>query len=65
MDNSISIEQRKYNLINQITNFQNEKVIEKLEDFFYLIRQQAKFDARFTEPTTDKEKYSKFMEVSE
>jgi len=49
MDRENNIEARKYNLISQITSFENEKLLEKIEDFFYLIKQQSKFDSRFND----------------
>lgn len=44
MNKEISLENRKYNLISQITNFDNEKIIQKIEDFIYLIKLQKMYD---------------------
>jgi len=44
MDKKFSLDSRKYNIISQITSFENEKVIEKIEDFLCLIKLQSKYD---------------------
>lgn len=44
MENEISLESRKYNIISQITNFENEKIIQKIEDFLYLLNLQKLYD---------------------
>jgi len=49
MDKDNNIEARKYNLITQITSFENEILLQKIEDFFYLIKQQSKFDPSYNQ----------------
>jgi hypothetical protein len=46
MEREISLESRKYNIITQITNFENENIIEKIEDFLYLLNLQKLYDNR-------------------
>jgi len=45
-EREISLESRKYSIISQITDFENEKVIQRIEDFLYLISLQTKYDKK-------------------
>ncbi len=53
MEREISLESRKYNIISQITNFENENIIQKIEDFLYLINLQKLYDSKLLNPDND------------